>query len=135
MEYEYKLNAAGGTLDVYEAEATMAIPTVGIGYVHPLSDTMFIGIQGGLLLVTGTIGYEERLWPGQGYGGHENFDTTVGFNGELSLSYMITQKVMLQAGYRYQTMKLKADFNAGAELDETDTVHGVVVSAVYMFDL
>jgi hypothetical protein len=135
MEYKYKLSEAAGEQDIYKAEATMTIPTVGIGYVHPLSDTMVIGIQGGLLLVNGNMGYKEMLWPGEGYGGYDYFDTTVGFNGELSLSYMIKQKVILQAGYRYQTMKLKADFNAGEKLDDTDTVHGVVVSAVYMFDL
>jgi len=133
MKYTYEVTYEGLVFDVYKSEATMAIPTLGAGYFHPISDTMIIGIQGGLLLVTGTIGYNEELWPG--YGGYEKFDPTVGFNGELTFSYMIKQKVMLQVGYRYQTMKLKAGFDTVENLDDTDTFHGVNLSAVYMFGL
>ena len=58
---------------------------------------MIIGIQGGLLLVNGNMGYEEMLWPGEGYGGYDYFDTTVGFNGELSLSYgVLSEKTYLR---------------------------------------
>jgi len=133
MKYTYQITYEGLTFDVYKSEATMTIPTLGGGYVHPFSDTMGIGIQGGLLLVNGTIGYNEKLWPD--YGGYENFDFTVGFNGELTFSYMIKQKVILQAGYRYQTMKLKAGFDSGIKLNDTDTFHGLNISAVYLFDL
>jgi hypothetical protein len=127
-----------GNFDLYEAEATILMPTVGIGYVHPLSDKMAIGFQGGLLLVTGNIGFgvfEDSIE------GWEDFDTTFGFNGECSLTYMINRNLIVQAGYRYQTMKLKADFGKvpllgnSIELDDIDTVHGFTVSAVYMFDL
>lgn len=127
-----------GNFDLFEADATILMPTAGIGYVHPLSDKMAIGLQGGLLLVTGKIGFglfEDILE------GWEDLDTTVGFNGELSLTYMINRNLIVQAGYRYQTIKLKADFGDvpllgnSIELDDIDTVHGLTVSAVYAFDL
>jgi len=135
LEYEYDFSDADGTLPVYKAEATMTMPSVGVSYVHPFLNNMFVGLQGGLLLVNGFIGYRELLWPIEGFGGYENFDTTVGFNGELSLSYMITQKIMLQCGYRLQSIKLKADFGEGLKLDDTDTVHGFFLTTLYMFDL
>jgi hypothetical protein len=138
VEYVNEIDTEFGDFDLFEAEATILMPTAGIGYVHPLSDKMAIGLQGGLLLVTGKVGYglfEDSIE------GWEDLDTTVGFNGEFSLSYMINQNLLVQAGYRYQTMKLKADFghvpiiDVGIELDDTDTVHGFTVSAVYAFDL
>lgn len=127
-----------GKFDLYEAEATILMPAAGIGYVYPLSDKIAIGFQGGLLLVTGKIGFglfEDSIE------GWEDFDTTLGFNGECSLTYMINRNLIMQVGYRYQTMKLKADFGSvpllgnRIELDDIDTVHGFTVSAVYAFDL
>ncbi len=135
LEYEYDVSDAGGSIPVYKAEATMSMSSVGVAYVHPLFDQLYIGVQGGLLLVTGTMGYEEMLWPGEGYGGYTNFDTTVGYNGELSLTYMITKKIMLQGGYRLQSIQLKADFANGESLDDTDTVHGFFLSSLIRFDL
>jgi len=135
MEYDYDVTIEGEKFPVYKSEATMTMSSVGAGYVHPLSDNIGIGLQAGLLIVDGTIGYEELLWPGEYYGGYADFDTTVGFNGELSLAYMIAQKIMLQGGYRYQSMRLKAEFRDGSKLDDTDTVHGFFLSFLYMFDL
>jgi hypothetical protein len=133
----------GNEFDIYEVDVTIKMPTAGIGYIHPLSDRLFLGIQLGLLYVMPTVEYTDKFSddagnysiegdPVDGEQWEKDFDKTFGFNGEASLSYLIGESVIVQAGYRYQQIRIKmGEF----DFDEWDTFHGVTLSAVYLIGL
>ena len=130
----------GNEFDIYEVDVTIMMPTAGIGYVHPLSDRLFLGLQLGVLYVMPTVEYTDKFSDDAGnyspYGDpvdgetwEKDFDKTFGFNGEVSLSYLIGESVIIQAGYRYQQIRIKmGEF----DFDEWDSFHGVTLAALYL---
>ncbi len=133
----------GNEFDIYEVDVTIKMPTAGIGYIHPLSDRLFLGIQFGVLYVMPTVEFTDKFSDDTGnyspYGDpvdgetwEKDFDKTFGFNGEASISYLIGESVIVQAGYRYQQIRIKmGEF----DFDEWDSFHGVTLSALYLIGL
>lgn len=134
----------GNEFDIYEVDVTLKIPTAGIGYVHPLTDKLFFGAQLGLLYVMPTVEFTDKFSddagnysidgdPVDGEEFEKDFDSTLGFNGELAISYLVGESLIVQAGYRYQQMRFKK--GGDIDFDEWDTFHGVTLTAVYLLAL
>ncbi len=117
--------------DVYKIDITIQIPTIGVGYVYPFSDKMIFGLQLGLLYAMADVEYTDYL--DDGNSGDVDMKNTLGYTGEVNLSYLVTDNLLLQGGYRYQAIRFKTDDpSEDADINEWDRFHGVTISAVYI---
>lgn len=125
----------GYEYDIYSISLKVHAPSIGAGVMLPLTDNLFTGIQLGVLYIIPDAYYTITT-----YGvmttekSNLNFENTFGFNGEASLSYLIGSSIIIQAGYRYQSIKLKTD-DTRLALNEWDTFHGVTASVMYMISI
>jgi len=116
----------------YKIEMTVHIPTIGIGFVYPVSDKLVLSTQMGVLYSIPTLemkdsdGKRHDIWT----------EGTVGFNGEFAINYQPTVNLIFQLGYRYQYFRLDAkalDDQYSGKTESDDITHGPTVSAVWVF--
>ena len=128
-ESKFKADVQGESFDVYDINLDMDVPTVGVGYTAPLSESLALGIQAGVLYVMPDFEVKDYFFD-ETFG--VDMANTLGFNGEVMLTWLVSESVALQGGYRYQYMKLEFD-DPDVDIDPIDdTFHGVTVTAVYM---
>ena len=119
--------------DVYKVDITIQIPTIGVGYVYPFSDKLIFGLQFGLLYAMPEVEYKDYL--DDGNSGDVDVKNTLGYTGEVNLSYLVTDNLLLQGGYRYQAIRFKTDDpTEDADINEWDRFHGLTISAVYIVE-
>lgn len=130
-ESKFKAEIEGESYAVYDINLDMDVPTAGVGYTAPLTESLALGIQLGVLYVMPDFQVKDYF-----YDETINLDmkNTLGFNGEITLTWLVSESVALQGGYRYQYMKLEFDQPEGEpDIDPIDdTFQGVTVTAVYM---
>jgi hypothetical protein len=115
----------------YKVDQTARMPTIGTGFAFPISDKAAAGCQLGLLYVipelekTDDDGSKDHIWT----------QSSFGFNGEVSLSYLPFTNLIFQLGYRYQSFTLTAILSDGGgdETKSPDITHGLTFSLVYFF--
>ncbi len=108
------------------------MPTAGLGFVHPLTNSVFLGLQTGILYVIPKYESETKdNITGAKSSESSDLEKTFGVNLEASVSFLIKENIILQGGYRYQGMKIK---NSDGSLDVWDSFHGVTLSALYLFN-
>ena len=115
--------------DIYKIDITIQIPTVGVGYVYPFTDKLIFGLQLGLLYAMPDVEYKDYLWDESG---DVDVKNSLGYTGEVNLSFLASEQFLLQAGYRYQAIKFTTDSSEDADIDAWDQFHGVTISAVYI---
>ncbi len=114
----------------YELESTVMIPTVGVGYIHPVHEKVVLGVQLGVLYTISELdmknseGQTFDIWP----------HSSLGFNGEVNVNYQPIRDLVLQLGYRYQHFTLEARSPGRWNTTVSDDVtYGVTVSVLYVF--
>lgn len=116
----------------YKLDTTVHIPTIGTGFVYPVSDKLALSTQLGVLYTIPTL--EAKDWDGKR---HDIWtEGTVGFNGEFAVNYQPTGNLIFQLGYRYQYWRLDAkafDDEYSGKTESDDITHGPTVSAVWIF--
>lgn len=125
---ELEGTAYGG--DVYKVDITIQIPTIGVGYVYPFTDKLIFGLQLGVLYAMTDVEYKDYL--NNGETGDVDVKNSLGYTGEVNLSFLASEQFLLQAGYRYQAIKFTTDSSEDADIDAWDQFHGVTISAVYI---
>ena len=120
-------NKSAGFSEKYTAH--VSIPTLGIGFSYPLSNSLVAGLQLGILYVIPSVEVEYDA------GGSMELETenSFGFNGETAISYLVTQNLIIELGYRLQVYEYTANVPGDPAGDTRDLTHGVVVSAYYLF--
>ena len=113
-------------------------PTAGLGFVVPLSEKSFFGLQTGVIYImpefeskatnnnTGVVDKESS-----------SFKNKLGVNIEASISFLAQEKIMFQIGYRYQGVKLERSDTSGqvGSFGVWDSFHGVTFSALLLFNI
>ena len=130
MDFHLAYDAGGMPQNfLYEIESRVHIPTVGLGAVYQLTDSLVAGGQAGILYTFPTLeittsGVTEDIRPWNSFG----------FNVELSLTCRPAPSVLVQGGYRYQIFEFEArapgSFN---DIKSYDITHGLTFSAIYVF--
>jgi long-subunit fatty acid transport protein len=119
----------GSITNEYKLESEVHIPTVGTGFVYPVSNKVALSTQLGLLYSIPTL----EMTDSDG----TNYDIwtkgTVGFNGELTVNYQPTGDLIFQLGYRYQYFRLDAKEPDSEKTESDDITHGPSISAVWVF--
>ena len=112
----------------FEITTRMHMPTAGIGVAYPISDTLVLGGQLGVLYA---IPYAEVDGIQD-----ETFESTVGFTGEATVSVLKRQGMIVQVGYRFQQVGVAFDLDGlpGAE-NYKDTFHGLTLAVIYLLDV
>ena len=135
MEIDFKLSydtLMGYIENKYKIESTVHIPTIGTGFVYPVSDKLALSTQLGLLYSIPTLemtdndGKKHDIWT----------EGTFGFNGEFTLNYQPYDSLIFQLGYRYQYFRLDAkalDDRYSGKTESDDITYGPTVSAVWVF--
>jgi len=108
--------------DIYKVDITIQIPTIGVGYVYPFTDKVIFGLQLGILYAMPDVEYKDYLY---GESGDVDVENTLGYTGEVNLSFLASEQFLLQAGYRYQAIKFTTDSSEDADIDAWDQFHGV----------
>ncbi len=94
-------------------------PTVGFGFVFPVSEDIVTGVQGGIGL-THFSGI--------------NVDTSFAFNFEANVSIVPLDKLVVQFGYRFQKFAFKLHPSGTTNsYSSNDTTYGPTLTAVYSF--
>lgn len=109
-------------------ESTYYLPTAGIGFSYPLNPNFIVGLQIGLLYVTGdysTVYESEDDETGE-------FDPALGYNLESGITIVIGQSVLVQAGLRMQSFNVK---DSNGDFDSWDTNTGFTFGVVYLITI
>jgi hypothetical protein len=95
-----------------------------------MTNVVAVGVQAGVLYafidmkLKNTEGQVEDIWPHPG----------LGFNAEATLTYLPTEGVVLQMGYRYQVFVLNARGPGRENITiNYDNSHGPTMSLFYAF--
>jgi long-subunit fatty acid transport protein len=114
----------------YNLKQSVHIPTTGAGFVYSVRENIALGLQLGLLYsvpdieMTDNDGKTYTIWT----------ESTFGFNGEFTVNYQPIEKLIVQAGYRYQFFRLDALQPQTWQKTESDDIsHGPTISAVWTF--
>jgi long-subunit fatty acid transport protein len=120
----------GSITNKYKLESEVHMPTAGAGYVYLVSDKIALSAQLGLLYsvpdlkMTDNDGTVYDIWP----------RATFGFNSEVTMNYQPLNKVIIQAGYRYQYFRLDArQPDTWNKTESDDITHGLTLSGVWIF--
>jgi hypothetical protein len=114
----------------YELEADVHMPTVGIGFVYPVSDKWVFGLQAGVGLAL--IELEMKDSDGETF--DISPDASITYNGELALTFLPMKDWIVQLGFRAQAWYLKARSpKRWEETESEDITWGPTISAVYVF--
>jgi len=125
QSYKAEITVAG--MDYETLELTGNMLTVGIGAVYPLSEKTIAGLQLGLIYaILGDL--EEKDMFGDTYSTPLN--NSIGYNAEISLNYLVSEKVILQAGLRFQTITV--EFEEDSSFSYDDYFYGLTLGAMYM---
>lgn len=95
------------------------MPTVGVGFVFPLSEDVAAGIQGGI---------------GVAHFSDIEVDDSLAFNVEANVNILARDKMIIQFGYRYQKFSFDLedpDFNKTYESE--DKTYGPTLTLTYAF--
>lgn len=113
------------------------IPTMGVGIVFPLSESIFVGLQAGVLyLIPNSKEKTTDNIAGTTTKESTEFNNSFGVNMEVMISLVAFESVMVQLGYRYQGMLLDAKAtDANKAYSVWDSFHGVTLSALYLFNI
>jgi len=117
--------------DIYKVDITLQIPTIGVGYVYPFTDKLIFGLQLGVLYAMPDVEYKDYMVDESG---DVDVKNSLGYTGEVNLSFLASEQFLLQAGYRYQAIKFTTDSSEDANIDAWDQFHGVTISAVYIVE-
>lgn len=114
----------------YDLEAKVHMPTVGVGLVYPVHDKVALGLQAGvgLALIDLELGNPDG----------SSFDispsASITYNGEATASYLVTENLILQLGFRAQLWYLKARSpQRWEETESEDWTYGLTATVVYVF--
>lgn len=115
----------------YKLDAAVHMPTVGVGFVYPVSDKLVLGLQAGVGLAL--IDLEMKDPDGETF--DISPDASITYNGELALTLLPPIKnLLIQLGFRAQVWYLKARSPTWWEETESkDFTWGPTISAVYTF--
>jgi opacity protein-like surface antigen len=109
------------------------MPTVGFGIAYPITSRVVLGVQGGIGMVF--IDEEESYIDVSGTTTDIRPDNSVSYNGEVGLSVVPVDRMIVQAGYRYQQWKfsVKNDEDFPVKDEYEDVTQGPSLSVVYAF--
>lgn len=109
--------------DYMDIKTESYIPALGIAFAAPLSEKLAFSIQAGVLYIMPK--FTET-------GTKINVDNSLGVNVEPSLSLLVSENFLLQAGIRYQIYEVK--FNeVDMNFTKVDQFIGFTFSAVFLF--
>ena len=123
-----------GSIDsTTDIKVTFHIPTAGIAFIFPMTDSIFLGVQAGLLYYIKPAYRTDTKDNNSGLITSESsyYESTLGINTEANISYLRSDKLLFQLGYRYQGARLK---NESGSINVWDSFHGVTLSALYIFN-
>jgi len=132
MEIDFTLSydtMMGSITNEYKLESEVHIPTIGAGFVYPVSNKVALSTQLGLLYSIPRLemkdadGTKYDVWA----------EGTIGFNGEVFISYRPVDSLLFQLGYRYQYFRLDARQPDSDKTESDDITHGPTFSAVWVF--
>lgn len=110
-----------------EVKASIQMPTIGLGVNYPVSDKLLLGLQGGLLYVMSSINLN---------GSDMETGNLIGFNFEVSGSYVLNADWILQGGYRFQKFNIEfIDYLGTTDIESSDVFHGLTIGALYRLDI
>jgi len=120
----------GSITSQYKLKQNVHIPTTGAGFVYPVHDKVALGLQLGVLYsipdieMTDIDGSVYTIWTKPAFG----------FNGEFTVNCQPIDKLIVQAGYRYQFFRLDAlQPQTWQKTESNDISHGPTLSAVWVF--
>ncbi|HOP62451.1 MAG TPA: hypothetical protein PK358_01865 [Spirochaetota bacterium] len=119
-----------------EIKITSHIPTAGAGYVFPVSESIFLGLQAGVIYIIPEYTTETTdNISGEKSDHSATLDKTFGINLEAAASFLFMENLIFQAGYRYQGMRVKhTASDEDDSIDVWDSFQGVTFSALYLFN-
>lgn len=114
----------------YDLDADVYMPTVGAGFVFPIMDKLAFGINGGV----GLSLIELELKDPEGERFDIDPDTSIAYNGEVTLTYLPFEHFIIQLGFRMQAWYLKARRpQTWEETESRDLTYGPTLSLVFAF--
>lgn len=133
LENNFTATVEGTEYKVYDVNLDVNIPTAGLGFAVPISESVVVGIQAGVLYAMSKFKYKDYL---TNYKDSIKMENTIGYNAEAALTFLVAESIAIQAGYRYQYMKFEFDDPEYPGMPKIkDTFHGITVSAVYMIPI
>lgn len=133
---------------VFESESTS--PAVGIGYSQSFADIFAFTLNISALYLLGNMEVTRReIVFNNPPETHDAFRAEMdlsgwGFNAEPAILCILKENIIIQAGFRYQMLRINGDFKvksgSGSEPDVTmdgliDQVYGVTFTVLYRFGL
>lgn len=93
------------------------MPTAGVGFAYPMSQDIFLGLQGGV-----GVALFEGL----------NVEDSLTFNIEANISFNPVDNLIMQIGYRYQQFNFNLqDNDTGRNYNSTDQTYGPTLTITY----
>lgn len=131
LDFRLTFSTVMGTqTDTFDVKAKSHIPSFGVGAVYPLHEKVVVGGQAGILYpmmsltVKNANGTTDDILP----------HAELGFNTEGNLTWQPRERLILQAGYRYQMYGFRARGPGRTVISESrDITHGPTLSVVYAF--
>lgn len=107
-------------LFILNTKIRVHIPTIGAGVAYPLGRKLFTSAQAGIIYAISDA--------------DEDTKPTLGFNIEGGISYLLSDSMIMQAGFRYQLYNIKFTDSSTYEKDSyQDTFKGLTLALIYMF--
>ncbi|MCP4045564.1 MAG: hypothetical protein GY732_06190 [Gammaproteobacteria bacterium] len=122
ISYDFELTtrvAIFEETDTTEFDYEVYMPTVGVGFVYPLTEDIAAGIQGGIGMA--------RFYD-------INVDDSLAFNVEATVSIVPVENMIIQFGYRYQEFSFDLQYsNPDKTYKSEDKTYGPTVSLIFTF--
>jgi len=119
-KYQYFDSKVSSGLFTINSKIRVHIPTIGAGLAYPLSRKLFTSAQAGIIYAISDA--------------DEDTKPTLGFNIEGGISYLLSDSLIMQAGFRYQLYNIRfTDSSTYDKESYQDTFKGVTLALVYMF--
>lgn len=103
----------GGIFMAVDNEYDLHMPTAGLAFYIPILDNLNIGAQAGVLYLVPHSSNESAPATNNVFMffllrkvSDLRLDPSFGFNGEAMINFILMERVIIQAGYRYQIFKL-----------------------------
>jgi len=128
----YNLTIPDDYGDEIVVESTYILPTMGIGFSYPLSPVFIVGLQVGVIYVTGD--YSTEYTSGTEDPDSGDFDASYGYNVEAGVTIVFGQKVLLQSSLRRQSFNVKSS-DAEGNVDSEDTNTGLTFALIYLISI
>ena len=119
-KYQYFDSKVSSGLFILNTKIRVHIPTIGAGVAYPLGRKLFTSAQAGIIYAISDS--------------DEDTKPTFGFNVEGGISYLLSDSLIMQAGFRYQLYSIRfADSSTYEKESYQDTFSGFTLALVYMF--